>query len=110
MKPSDALLVENFLSLHYEDGDINGFIFYMNSSMKFHRTNSSRINDLLGTNKISNINLTENNFKEYKFHIKENGKHNIFICGLGIISFYGKGKISIKVLSNTGVYLKNGYI
>lgn len=110
LKENDCLLVENLLSMHYKEGSINGFIFYMNSNMKFHRTNLNKVDDLLTTNKISNINKTETEYNTYKFNIKDQKKHNIFICGLGIISFYGTGKINIKVLGNTGVYLKDAYI
>lgn len=95
IKKGQAILIENFLRIDYEEGEKNSFTIFMSNNLSIKRINGKRHDDL------KDLGITE---LDLGYH------EDIVISGLGFIKTILKGKVSIYIDKDVEVFKRRSLI
>lgn len=95
MVQNNAVLIEGLASVGLLKGDQKTFVFYLNEKVKFHRTNLSKIDNLLERKEELFKNYAKN-YETKTFKLEKNIKYQITFADMGILHVTGKATIEIK--------------
>lgn len=95
IKKGQAILIENFLRIDYEEGERNSFTIFMSNNLNIRRINGKRHYDL------KNLGITE---LDLGYH------EDIVINGLGFIKTILEGKVSIYIDKDVEVFKRRSLI